>query len=232
MALQDARTLDEGGVDAIMIENFFDAPFFKERVGPETVAAMSHIISAIRAALPDMPLGVNVLRNDGFSALAIATACDCQFVRINQLAWAGVADQGLIEGRSAEIARYRRLIDAKALILADCLTKHAVPLADQTMENVAADTWERGGAHALVISGAGTGKSTELADILAARRGAHDAPLLIGSGLNAENMAHFWPHIDGALVGTALKADGKVENPVTLARVQEVMRLKESLNNR
>src|SRR5581483_3761107 len=31
-ALADANTLEQGAVDGIMIENFFDAPFFKDRV--------------------------------------------------------------------------------------------------------------------------------------------------------------------------------------------------------
>ncbi len=47
-ALADAATLEQGGVDALMIENFFDAPFFKDQVGPETVAAMTRAITLIR----------------------------------------------------------------------------------------------------------------------------------------------------------------------------------------
>ena len=40
-AVADAQTLAQGGIDGLMIENFFDVPFFKNAVGPETIAAMT-----------------------------------------------------------------------------------------------------------------------------------------------------------------------------------------------
>jgi hypothetical protein len=221
-ALTDAALLEQGGVDGIMVENFFDAPFFKDRVPPETVASMTRVIATLRQKTR-VPLGVNVLRNDGISALAIASACDCQFVRINIVSWAMLADQGIIEGRAAEIARYRKMLGSNALIFTDCLTKHAEPLAPMQMEWVALDTWERGGADALVISGKATGYATDLGDVIAARKGAPDAPLLIGSGVTAENILDFLPIVDGVIVGTSLKVDGRVENPVELARVSAVV---------
>ncbi|HLY28759.1 MAG TPA: BtpA/SgcQ family protein [Aggregatilineales bacterium] len=223
-ALRDADSLEQGGVDGIMIENFFDSPFFKDRVGPETVAAMSSIITAIRQRTT-LPLGVNVLRNDGMSAVAIATACGCQLVRINQLSWAMLADQGILEGQAAQILRYRRQLDSDVLIMADCLTKHAAPLAIQPMELVAMDTWERGGADALVISGVATGKPTDLQDVIAARQGAPDAPILIGSGITDENLLTLLSVADSVLVGTYLKVDGKVENTVDIARVRRLVEI-------
>ncbi len=228
-AWADATTLEQGGVDGIMIENFFDAPFFKDRVPPETVAAMARIVTTLRQKI-QAPLGVNVLRNDGISALAIAAACDCQFVRINIVSWAMLADQGIIEGRAAEIARYRKMLGANVLIFTDCLTKHAEPLAPMRMEWVALDTWERGGVDALVVSGKATGYATDPDDAIAARKGAPDAPLLIGSGVTLENVSDFLSAVDGVLVGTSLKADGRVENPVDLARVTAlVARVRESV---
>ena len=221
-AWADALTLEQGGVDGIMIENFFDAPFFKDHVPPETVAGMSRVVTTLRQKT-NVPLGVNVLRNDGISALAIASACDAQFVRINIVSWAMLADQGIIEGRAAEIARYRKMLGADVLIFTDCLTKHAEPLAPMEMQWVALDTWERGGVDALVISGKATGFATDVSDVIAARRGAPDAPILIGSGASADNMADYLPHVDGVLVGTSLKVEGRVENPVALERVQAVV---------
>lgn len=226
-ALSDLDALERGGLDGIIIENFFDAPFFKDQVGPETVAAMSRVVTNIRQRT-NLPLGVNVLRNDGISALAIATACDCQFVRINQLSWAMLADQGIIEGKAAQILRYRRMLDSNVMIFTDCLTKHAVPLAPQSMEWVALDTWERGGADALIVSGMATGYETDYNDVLAARKGAPDAAILIGSGVTDRNLEKFLPVADGILVGTWLKQDGRVENPVDISRVRRVVSLKKA----
>src|SRR5688500_13204076 len=62
-AVRDARTLADAGFDALIVENFGDAPFFKDRVPPETIAAMACAVRAVREAVP-LAVGVNVLRND------------------------------------------------------------------------------------------------------------------------------------------------------------------------
>ena len=223
-ALYDAEVYERGGCDALIVENFFDAPFFKEQVGPETIAAMARIATLVRQKTK-LPLGINVLRNDAISAMAIAAACDCQFIRVNVLAWAMLTDQGVIEGKSAQLLRFRAQLQAKVLVLADCLVKHAVPLSAQPMEFVAMDTWERGGADALIISGVGTGKATDEAEVRQARKGAPGAPLLIGSGVNEQNISSLLTVADGAIVGTSFKVDGKIDNPVEFSRVQRLVAL-------
>jgi len=97
------------------------------------------------------------------------------------------------------------------------------------METVALDTWERGGADALVISGIATGRPTDQADVLAARKGAPEAPLLIGSGTTLDNLSVFLPISQGVLVGTWFKVDGKVANPVDPARVRAFIQKRDSL---
>src|ERR1051325_3729664 len=81
-AVADARAGREGGGDALLFENFGDRPFFRGSVPAETVAAMTRVIATVAAAVP-LPFGVNVLRNDARSALAIAAATGAAFVRIN-----------------------------------------------------------------------------------------------------------------------------------------------------
>ena len=52
-ALADARALVEGGVDALLVENFGDAPFTPGRVEPATVAATSVVaVSYTHLTLP------------------------------------------------------------------------------------------------------------------------------------------------------------------------------------
>jgi membrane complex biogenesis BtpA family protein len=224
-ALCDTEALREGGVDAMMVENLSDTPFFKDRVQVETVAAMARLVTIIRQ-ITDLPLGVNVLRNDMMSAMAIATTCDCQFIRANILSWAMLTDQGVVEGKAAELLRYRRQLLSNVLIFTDCLSKHAFPLVPQPMELVALDTWERGGADALIISGVATGYEADVEDVKAARAGAPNAPLLIGSGMTEDNFETFLPLVDGIMVGTHFKVDGQVENPVDISRVRALVKRK------
>src|SRR5437763_1825282 len=70
--LDDARALVEGGMDALLLENYGDAPFTPGRVEPATVAGLAVVAREIRRALPQAPLGINVLKNDARAALAIA----------------------------------------------------------------------------------------------------------------------------------------------------------------
>src|SRR5262245_29028386 len=67
--LRDAATLVSGGIDGLMLENYGDVPFTAGRVGVDTVAAMKWLAREVRREHPQVPLGINVLRNDGLSAL-------------------------------------------------------------------------------------------------------------------------------------------------------------------
>ena len=120
-AMADANALAAGGCDGIVFENFGDRPFHK-RVGPETVAAMTRVITEVR---PKLPFGVNVLRNDARAALAIAAATGAQFIRVNVHVGVMATDQGIIEGEAAETLRLRT---PHVLIFADYLVKHATPI--------------------------------------------------------------------------------------------------------
>jgi hypothetical protein len=136
----------------------------------------------------------------------------------------------VIEGKAAQLARYRGQLQTDVLVFADVLVKHAVPLAPQSMKLVAKDTWERGGADALIVSGTGTGSAAELGDVQAARDGAPAAPILLGSGVTPENVADFFAVATGAFVGTYFKRDGRVENPVDESRVATLVAAKKALN--
>ena len=117
-AVADAKSLAEGGADAVMIENFFDAPFHKSSVPPVTVAAMTRAVLVVREAVR-VPVGVNVLRNDACAALSIAHVCGAQFIRCNVFVGAVVTDQGIIEGAAREVVDLRRRLRAQVEIWAD-----------------------------------------------------------------------------------------------------------------
>jgi len=222
-ALADARALIEGGVDALLVENFGDAPFTPGRVEPATVAAMSVVAAEIRRALPRAPLGVNVLKNDARAALAVAAAVGAEFIRVNVHAGAVLADQGIVQSDAYGTLRDRRLLGVDVAIFADVGGKHAVPLAPVELEQTARDLVHRGLADALVVSGPATGQATPLAEVKRVRSAVPNVPLLIGSGVTAETAAEFLSVADGLIVGTSVKRDGDVEQPVDRARVEKLV---------
>jgi len=212
-AVDDAVTLEHAGFDALLVENFGDAPFFAGAVPPATVAAMARTLSAVIAAT-SIPVGVNVLRNDAMSALSIAAACDASFIRVNVLSGTMFTDQGVLEGRPAELSRLRSSLGPNIEILADVFVKHAVPPPGLTLTQAAEDLCERGGADAIVVSGSGTGKPTEIAAIDEVRAACGRLPIFVGSGAGVETIAEILQHADGVIVGTAIEVDGHTTNPI------------------
>ncbi|HEU4521206.1 MAG TPA: BtpA/SgcQ family protein, partial [Thermoanaerobaculia bacterium] len=168
----------------------------------EAIAAMSRVISEV-ARNVKKPFGVNVLRNDARAALAIAAATGAAFIRINVHTGAMVTDQGIIEGTAAETLRARASLAPDVAIFADHLVKHASPLGQADPLQAAKDLRLRGLADAVIISGSETGAAADPAR-LTMLRSVIDAPLLVGSGLTAENAAAFG-EADGAIVGTSVK---------------------------
>ncbi|HSI34490.1 MAG: BtpA/SgcQ family protein [Phycisphaerae bacterium] len=223
-ALRDADALVGGGVGALMVENFGDVPFFPVRVPAHTVAAMTAIAAAIRAAFPDHPLGVNVLRNDGRSALAVAAAVGANYIRVNVLCGARVADQGLIQGIAHDLLRDRAALCATAVrIFADVDVKHSAPLAPTPIESEVDDVLKRGLADALIVSGLGTGKATDARHLARVKAAAGAAPVYVGSGATEQTIPLYLPHCDGLIIGTAFKENGDPRNPVDPERVKRLM---------
>jgi len=222
-AVNDARAYQRGGAHALFIENFGDVPFTRADVGPETIAAMTAAGRAVREAVR-IPIGFNVLRNDARAALALCAACDGGFIRVNVHTGAMLTDQGLIEGNAYQTLRYRQRICPSARIFADVHVKHAVPLGNWTIEDAARDTVERGLADALIVSGAGTGLAADLADVERVRRTCPATKILLGSGVTIENVRDFRPAAHGFIVGTSLKAGGRLANPVDAKRVAALVR--------
>ena len=208
-AIEDATTLTKAGFDALMIENYGDTPFYPDEVPSITVAAMARAVATVRAAT-EVPLGVNVLRNDAKAALSIAAACSAQFIRVNVLSGSMYTDQGLIEGKAADVARLRMALDPDIEVLADVFVKHATPPAGLTIQDAASDLWHRGMADALIVSGPATGRPPTDKTIAQVRAGVPDAPLLIGSGATKGRLAQLVTQVDGVIVGTDIKHKGDV----------------------
>jgi membrane complex biogenesis BtpA family protein len=220
--LADAAALAEGGVDGLMIENFGDVPFYASRVPPHTVAFLSTLAFELKTSFP-LPLGINVLRNDGMAAIAIAAAVKAEFVRVNVYTGARLADQGILQGEANEITRYRRALAATVQIWADIAVKHSAPLGDRALEDEVEDTVERGLADALIVSGTSTGKPTALDDVRIVKHHAGSAPVYVGSGADEATLEALLEVADGAIIGTAFKRGGDVSAPVDAARVRGLM---------
>lgn len=210
-ARDDARALHEAGVDALLVENYGDAPFHKT-VGPETVAALTAAVLAVREVV-DRPVGVNVLRNDAGAALAVAAATGAVFIRVNVHTGGMFTDQGWIEGTAADTLRLRGRIAPATTILADVMVKHGTPPPGLSLERAARDAAERGQADGLIVSGIATGEPTSLDDMRTVKE-AVQVPVLVGSGVTPETVGAVLELVHGVIVGSALMRDGRAGSRV------------------
>jgi membrane complex biogenesis BtpA family protein len=221
-AILDARVLADAGFDAVMVENFGDVPYFAATVPPVTVAAMTRAVAAVRDAV-EIPVGVNVLRNDALAAVSVAAATGAAFIRVNVLHGAMTTDQGEITGRAAEVARLRRALAPDLWVMADVFVKHAVPPPGLTLEQATADLTARGGAGAIVVSGDATGKAPGIGTVRKVKAAAGAVPVYLGSGVSPATLPRFLSVADGVIVGTAVKQRGVTTNPVAANRARAMV---------
>ncbi len=215
LTLSDARAAEEGGADAVIVENYGDVPFPK-RANPETIAVMSVVAREVKKET-GIAVGVNVLRNDAVAALAVAKASGASFVRVNQLFFSSLSPEGWLESCAAEVMRYKRAIRCKAKVFSDVNVKHAHHFA--SMEEYA-ENFERSLADAAIVTGTSTGKAVSLEELEFFSRNL-SRPVYAGSGVTpriAEEISRKGL-ADGVIVGTYVKMDnridpGKVENVV------------------
>jgi membrane complex biogenesis BtpA family protein len=212
-AARDAGLLAEAGFDGVLVENFGDAPFLPGRVPAVTVAAMTACALAVRAAIGEVALGVNVLRNDAEAALAVALASRANMIRINVHTGARVTDQGLVEGRAHETLRQRRALDAGHIrLLCDVDVKHSAALASRPLADEAKDLTERGLADAVLVTGRGTGVPVVVRDLDEVVASV-DVPVLVASGARLDLLGELRGAY-GVVVGSALRRSGRAGDPV------------------
>ena len=134
-----------------------------------------------------------------------------------------ITDSGLIEPAAPILLRYLKRINAKIGILADINVKHAAPIANRDIVDLAHDAFSRGLATAIIITGERTGQPPNY-ELLKKLKEENISPVLIGSGLSIKTI-DLLKYADGAIVGTYFKVDGIIRNQVDEKRVSHLINL-------
>ncbi len=228
-AVREATNLQDAGFDAVVVENFGDAPFHATTVEPHTIASMAQCVRALVGACR-VPVCVNVLRNDAIAALAVAATAGAQAIRINIHMGVSATDQGMIEGRAAETLQYRQRLGADVAIWADVHVKHAQPISQTDIALAAEELVDRGRADAVIVSGSTTGRSADLDELRRVKASVPRCPVFVGSGVTAQNVREYLESCDGVIVGSDLKPDGKASNPLDADRAKHFVKSARSQN--
>jgi hypothetical protein len=218
---RDVAVLQDAGVDGLLFCNEHDIPY-QLRVGHEAVAAMAAAVGRLRAELR-LPFGVDLLWDPG-AALAVARATGAAFVRE---VFTGVyeSDMGLMAPSLGELAAYRHAIGADDIALFTNLTPEfsrsvsGRPVAERARSAAFL------GVDALLVSGQMAGVSAELDDLREAKDAAPAVPVLANTGVTEENLGRILKVADGVIVGTSLKVDRMIWNPVDPDRARRLVEL-------
>ena len=232
LARQEAAVYRECGVDAIGIENMHDVPYLRGTVGAEIVAAMTLIGHAVKDE-SRLPVGLQILAGANLEAMAVAHAANLDFIRAEGYVFAHVADEGWIESSAARLLRYRKMIGAERVeVWADVKKKHSshAITADITL-GAACETVEFMRGNAVIITGNVTGEAPKIDDVREAQTHCH-LPVILGSGIDAQNIVEFYPHADGFIIGTYFKQDGRWQNTVEAKRVETLMKVVKELRGK
>ena len=222
LAVKEAKIFEEAGFDGVFLENFGDAPFYKDHVPPETVASMAVIAAAVRGEV-SIAVGINFLRNDCMSALAVAAVTGCDWIRVNVLSGVTATDQGIIEGNAALLLREKARLQAPVAIFADVHVKHGKTLSSSDIALAVEEAGLRSLADAVIVSGATTGRIIEMEDLESAGRRAKELqiPLYIGSGVTQELLSEVSTWSNGVIVSSSLRKGGEAGAPLDPKKAQD-----------
>jgi membrane complex biogenesis BtpA family protein len=226
-ARRDLEALQAGGVDAVMFCNENDRPYTLT-ASAETVAAMAYVVGRLKDRI-QIPFGVDILW-DPVAAVALAHAVGARFVR-EVFTGTYDSDMGLWIGRAAEALRLRAQLGAndEIRLLFNVSAEFASPLGTRPVGHVARSVMFSSLPDGICVSGPMTGEQVSVSELAAAKEAVGELPVFVNTGLRPENVPDLFRYADGAIVGTALKRDGKTFNPVDSARVSALMRVVRSV---
>lgn len=204
-ALTDLKAFEEGGADAVIIENNYDIPHVQ--VVPEPVVASLTYLTERILKEAHVPMGISVLWNDYKTALDIAKAFNLPFVRIHAFIDKLKTQYGTVVGDAVAITAYQTQIGAEHVSLfTDIHVKHSEILSPHSIEESARLAIQHG-AKALIITGKWTGNAPDIKKLASVRDAVGDFPIFCGSGVNAANIRELHRYANGSIVSTSLKAD-------------------------
>lgn len=220
-AVNDARTLERTGVDAVIVENMGDGPF-AVKLDKAQAAALTAAALSVRRAV-SIPVGIDAAFNDYEASLSIAYSCGCQFVRIPVFVDTVEFYGGIITPCARECMLFRKSLNAQnIMVLADIQVKHTNMLLPHVNIVRSAKNAVDCLADAVIVTGSAIGEASPIEMIEVVKK-AIKLPVIAGSGVNAENIREQLSIADGAIIGSSLKEGGILSNPVSEILVREVI---------
>jgi membrane complex biogenesis BtpA family protein len=232
-AKEEAKILEDAGVDGVQVENMWDIPYLPGRdIGPETIAALAVGVNEVVNSV-SIPVGAECHMNGADYALACAVAGSARWVRVFEWCNAFISQSGYIEAIGGKLARMRSNLKADGIaFLCDINVKHGSHyiIHDRSVEEQAMDIEAQDG-DAIIVTGFDTGMPPTVDKVLACKKKV-SLPIFLGSGVTTNNAVELLAAADGAIVGSYFKMNGNWKNEIDPQRVNHFMREVEKLRKR
>jgi predicted TIM-barrel enzyme len=214
-ARREIDTLWEGGVDAVIVENYFGDE-------DDVVAVCDYL----RSDAEGVVFGINVLKND-WRAFSLANEFGARFIQLDSVA--GHLPEGQDREFAARLAEERSSTDA--YVLGGVRFKYHPHLSGRSLEEDLLLGVAR--CDGIVVTGEGTGQVTPLSKLEKFRSMVGSrTPLIVGAGVTPQNCAQLLTVADAAIVGSSLKNTLTAEGDVDRNRVLEFVRAVRALEER
>ena len=215
IAAEEAKMLEDAGVDGVQVENMWDIPYQPGRlIGPETVAALAVGVHEV-ARTVRVPVGCECHMNGADKALACAVAAGARWIRVFEYCNAFISQSGFIDAIGGTIARMRSNLKADDIaFLCDVNVKHGSHfiIHDRGVDEQAMDIDAQGG-DAVIVTGFDTGMPPTVQGVEKCKS-VTGLPIFLGSGIRLSNIEEMFPVADGAIIGSSFKQGGNWKNPV------------------
>jgi len=224
-ALADLEVYKDAGVDSILLENDHDLPYIQPPLDKKGVALMTQIAREARERF-DGPIGIQMLEAANITSLEIAAEADLDYIRVEAFVFAHVGGSGVINGSAGKILRRRKELQAEQIkVFADVKKKHGshsltidLDIKDEIMQA------EFFMADGVIVTSQFTGINPDKNDLIKAKS-ATKLPVLIGSGMTAENIGDYLPLADGFIVGSSFRKDGRFLEQLEPERLNKIMKI-------
>ena len=223
-ALSDLIFYIQAGVDALVLENSHDLPYVKPPLPSRAVELTKRIAREIRGRFQG-PIGIQMLEAANQTGLEIAHEADLDFLRVEGYVFAHVGGAGLIEGCAGHLLRKRKALGCEHVkVFADVKKKHCAHALTGDLDIV--DEVKQAEfflADGVIVTGQRTTEPPALAELHRVKQQAR-VPVLIGSGITAENIQTYFPLADGFIVGSTFRQDGQFLGALEPERLNDFMR--------
>lgn len=221
--LKEAELYIKHGINSLIIENMHDTPYLNRVVGSEITASMAIIAYELKKRFK-LNLGIQILAGANKEALSAAFCSGAEFIRAEGYVFSHIADEGMMNSCAGELLRYRKSIGAEQVkIITDIKKKHSAHTITSDVDIVeTAKAAQFFKADGVIITGSSTGESANIDELVSVKK-AVDMPVLIGSGIDDENLLTYLEYADALIIGSYFKENGYWANDISEERVKKLM---------